>query len=106
MPPDHVRRGAYLCISTPSDVAAALAAPVPAIVERFRLQNEFFGRDGHPADAVAFLRRVESAAGDMADDGVCEAAAIVHAASNDDASVRRSAPRSSDVCLVWRACAG
>ena len=87
MSPERGRRGVYLCISTPSDLAAALALPIPAIIDRFALQNEFAARDGHPPDAVAFLRRAEVTAGDIADEGLSQAAAVVHAASNDDATL-------------------
>src|SRR5262245_58143787 len=87
MSPEHARRGVYLCISTPSDVAAALALPIPAIVDRFGFQNEFAARDGHPPDAVAFLRRAEATAGDIADDGLSQAAAVVHVASNGEETV-------------------
>src|SRR5262245_16869952 len=87
MAPERVRRGAYLCIAAPSDAAGALAAPVPAIVARFNFQNEFAARDGHPENAVAFLRRAGSMAGDVGDEGLSGAAAIVHVASNDEAAV-------------------
>lgn len=87
MPAEHLRHGAYLCISAPHDAAGAMAAPVTAIVARLDLQNEFLARNGHPPDAVAFLRRAESTAGDMADEGLAEAAAIIHVASHDEGTV-------------------
>jgi len=87
MSPEPVRRGAYLCISSPSDAAGVLAAPVPALVQRLALQNEFTADDGHPRDAVAFLRCAGSASGDVDDEGLSAAAAIVHVASNDESTV-------------------
>jgi hypothetical protein len=87
MAAERSRHGAYLCLSAPHDAAGALAAPVPAIVARLNLRNEFLARDGHPPDAVAFLRRAESTAGDIADEGLAGAAAIIHVASNDEATV-------------------
>jgi len=87
MPPEPVRRGVYLCISAPADVPGLLAAPVPALVQRFALQNEFAAQDGHPQHAVAFLRRVESTHGDIDDEGVSAAAAVLHVASNDESTV-------------------
>jgi hypothetical protein len=84
MSADPVRHGAYVCVSAPLDALAALAAaPVPALAARLGLQNEFTVHGGHPSDAVAFLRRVDSNAGDMPDDELSEASAIVHVASND-----------------------
>jgi len=87
MSPDRARQGAYLCISAPPDAAGVLAAPVPALAERFALQNEFSAHDGHPQNAVAFLRRVESTAGGVEDEGLSAADAIVHVASDDGFTV-------------------
>lgn len=84
--PEPIRRGAYLCIST-GDAAAVLAAPVAAIAARLNLQDEFAASNGHPPGAVAFLRREASTVGDIADEGLYEAEAIVHVASNDEAVV-------------------
>lgn len=84
---EPLRRGAYLCISAPRDAAGALAAPVAAIAARLNLQNEFVTSRGHPPDAVAFLRRDASTAGEIADEGLAEAEAVVHVASNDEATV-------------------
>jgi hypothetical protein len=78
------RHGTYLCISPlPEATAALAAAPLPALAERLGLQNEFLARNGHPSNAIAFLSRVESVAGDTADEGVSSAAAVVHVASDD-----------------------
>ena len=56
---ETVRHGAYVCIS-PSDTARAglAGAPVPSVAARFGLKNEFLARDGHPGNAIAYLRRV------------------------------------------------
>jgi hypothetical protein len=81
---DAVRRGAYVCVSAPPAAAEALAAaPVDALAARVGLQNEFSAHDGHPRDAVAFLRRVDATPGNLSDEGLSAADAVVHVASND-----------------------
>jgi hypothetical protein len=81
---DPVRHAAYICVSAPADAHAALAAaPVPALAGRLGLNDEFAARAGHPSDAAAFLRRVESTAGQIVDEGISDAAAVIHVASND-----------------------
>jgi hypothetical protein len=82
------RHGAYLCLSAPPDASAALAAAdVAAVASRHGLQNEYFAQAGHPQEAIAFLRRVEVTPADIEDEGLASAAAIVHVASNDAATV-------------------
>jgi hypothetical protein len=79
---DIIRHGAYLCLSVPADAhRVAAGAAVPALAERLGLQNEFAPGDGHPPDAIAFLRRVSATPADIADDGLLRADAIVHVAS-------------------------
>lgn len=76
------RYGAYFCFSVPDSARASVsAAPVPAFIDRLRLRNEFEAEDGHPTEAVAFLRRVDSTPGDIADDGLLLADAVVHVAA-------------------------
>ena len=78
------RHGTYLCISPLDGATAVLAeAPLPALAERLDLRNEFLARDGHPSNAIAFLARIESAPGDVADEGLSQASAVVHIASDD-----------------------
>jgi hypothetical protein len=54
---------------------------VPDLVEKLGLSNEFDVRDGDPPDAVAFLRRIGATPGDVEDDGLLAADAVVHVAS-------------------------
>ena len=83
-----LRHGAYVCLRVPeARRRAAAAAPVPALVERLRLANEFEVRDGHPPEAVAFLRRVGATPGPRADDGLLLADAVVHVAAATEAPV-------------------
>src|SRR5262245_17076725 len=82
LPRQVLRHGAYLCLKAPAaDRDALAAAPVPALAERLGFRNEFEASEGHPAEAVAFLRRVGSSPGDLADGDVLEADAVVHVAS-------------------------
>ena len=83
-----LRHGAYVCLSVPPDARLALAArPVPALVERLGLRNEFEPGDGHPTEAVAFLRRIGATPADIADDALLQADAVVHVASPTAATV-------------------
>lgn len=84
MSTESLRRGAYLCVSAPPEAAHELAPlAVAPLADRLGLQNEFFARDGHPSDAIAFLQRVDSTVGTLADPTVADAAAAVHVASNN-----------------------
>jgi hypothetical protein len=81
-PSDILRHGAYVCLSVPAPARAAMArAAVPALAARLGLRNEFEGTDGHPADAIAFLRRADVSPGHVADDGLLRADVVVHVAS-------------------------
>jgi hypothetical protein len=83
-----LRHGAYVCLSVPPDARPALARrPVPALVERLGLRNEFEPGDNHPTEAVAFLRRVGATPADIADDALLQADAVVHVASPTAATV-------------------
>jgi len=75
--------GAYICLthSRAADLAALRAVPIPALAERLGLRNEFEPGETPPRDSVAFLRRRDAAPGDIADDGLREAEAVVHVAS-------------------------
>jgi len=80
--PEILRHGAYVCVrSSGAARRAAATAPVPALVERLRLTNEYAVRDGHPPEAVAFLRRVGATPGAREDDGLLHADAVVHVAA-------------------------
>ena len=79
---DVLRHGAYVCVSVPeASRSAVAAAPVSALVQRLGLANEFDVGDGHPPDAVAFLRRVGATPGGRGDDGLLRADAVIHVAS-------------------------
>jgi hypothetical protein len=76
------RYGAYICLNIPaSGQAAAADADVPGLAERLGLQNEHDSVGGDPAQSIAFLRRVSAVPGQVADDGLLGAAAILHVAA-------------------------
>ena len=79
---EFLRHGAYLCLRlSPSGRPTGAAAPVPALAEQLGLRNEFEPGEGPPGDAIAFLRRIEATAGDLTDEGLERADAVVHVAS-------------------------
>ena len=79
---EPLRHGAYVCLRVPEGARrAVIAAAVPALAEGLGLQNEFEAKDGPPADAIAFLRRVGATPADIADEGLLRADAVVHVAS-------------------------
>jgi hypothetical protein len=84
-PAPPLRHGAYLCFRLPAD-SSATAAAAAAVAARFDLENEF-DADRHPADAIAFLRRVSATAADIADEWLRDAEAVVHVASGREAVV-------------------
>src|SRR5919108_3127550 len=82
LPTEVLRHGAYICLTVPSEARARLAAAaVPALAARLKLRNEFEAENGHPPDAVAFLRRVDAVSGAIADDAIRLADAVIHVAS-------------------------
>jgi hypothetical protein len=80
LPIEILRYGAYICLKDGARKAVA-ASDVGPLVKRLGLQNEFEPQGGHPTEAVAFLRRVKAVPGDIVDDGLLEASAIIHVAS-------------------------
>ena len=83
-----LRHGAYVCVQVPERARRAVAgAGVPALGERLGLRNEFEPGDGHPPEAIAFLRRVGGTPADIADDDLLQADAVVHVASATAAPV-------------------
>ena len=77
-----LRHGAYICLTVPREARARVAsAVVPAVAARLKLRNEFDTEGGHPPEAIAFLRRIDAAAGAIADDAILNADAVVHVAS-------------------------
>jgi hypothetical protein len=79
-----VSHGAYVCgrLESGADARAVVSAAIPALVERLKLVNEF---DGAPppsaAGWIAFVRRRAVASGDIADDGIEQAAWLIHVGS-------------------------
>lgn len=64
-----------------SDQARMASLPVSDFVGRHGLANEYAAREGHPTNAVAFIRRIEAMPADIADDALLNANAVVHVAS-------------------------
>lgn len=84
-----LRYGAYVCVHAGADARPLAGLPVDALAVRLGLTNEFATTTGHPADAIAFLRRVDVTAGHLDDAGLLGADAVVHVAS--DAASKRDA---------------
>ena len=85
-----LRHGAYVCLRVPDEARRpARTAGVAALAERLGLRNEFEPGEGHPSEAVAFLRRVSASAtaGGIADDHLLRTDAILHVASPSAAPV-------------------
>jgi hypothetical protein len=78
-----LRHGAYVCLRffPGADARAAAGVAIPALAEKLGLQNEFAPVAGPPAQAIAFLRRLAATPGDIGDDGVVHADAVVHVAA-------------------------
>lgn len=85
---EALRYGAYVCLRIPASYRDPVAAAaVGALAARLGLTNEFHADAGHPPDAVAYLRRVNATGGQLADQGLLEADAVVHVASGSAAPV-------------------
>jgi hypothetical protein len=86
-----IRHGAYLCL-TAAHRDRRIAGELRALAERLELRNEIEPGDGHPALAIAYLRRVDAAppprAIDLADDALLATAAILHVAAPDPRPVQ------------------
>lgn len=79
---EPIRHGAYVCLSgPPAEWSSAAAAEVPALAARLGLRNEYEPGDDHPAEAVAYLRRVSATPAGIHDEALLRADAIVHVAS-------------------------
>src|SRR5262245_8001042 len=83
LPREILRHGAYVCVrlADGADRRAVAAAAIPALAEKLGLVNEFDPPGGPPAQSIAFLRRLDTAGGAIADDGVALAHAVVHVAA-------------------------
>jgi len=85
---EPLRHGAYVCVRVPADARRAVGdAPVPALAARLGLRNEFDPGEAHPAEAVAFLRRVGATPGPRDDQELLDADAVIHVASPNPATV-------------------
>ncbi len=79
---DVLRYGAYLCLQAPAAGLAALAAlPVDALASSLGLSGEFSTPGGHPEQAIAFLKRQGTTPGQISDDSLLGAVAVVHVAA-------------------------
>src|SRR4051794_28548703 len=89
-PTEPTRHGAYLCL-TAAHRERRIAGELRALAEQLELRNESEPGDGHPRQAIGFLRRVDAAppprASDLADDALLATAAIVHVAAPSPAPV-------------------
>src|SRR5262245_37612691 len=88
-PREIIGHGAYLCLRVRDGQAreALAALPVPAVADRLGLANEYQAPGPSAGGSVAYLRRMTATRGDIADDGVLQADAIVHVAARDGAPV-------------------
>ena len=90
-PNDAVRHGVYLCLRLPAGERRRLggaAGEVEALAARHVLRDEFDPGPDHPPAAVAYLRRVDATPGDLPDDGLLDADAVVHVAAEREEPVR------------------
>jgi len=101
---EAVSYGAYLCLrATPGVRRVAAGVAVPALVDRLGLRNEFEPGVALSADTIAFIRRVDATAGDIADEQLLAADAVVHVASATAARVTEFCAKTA--CLLGRAVA-
>jgi hypothetical protein len=82
-----IRHGAYLCL-TAAHGQRRIAGELRALAARLELRAECEPGDDHPAQAIAFLRRVAASpppgaagAGAITDDALLATAAIIHVAA-------------------------
>src|SRR5262249_8796201 len=84
LPTEILSYGAYVCLRIERQPLSELASlDVPALVDRFGLQNEFDPRDEPSAESVAFLRRTGASARDISDDTLLNADVVIHVASKN-----------------------
>src|SRR5262245_57775639 len=78
-----LRHGAYVCLRFSAGAGAhgVAGVAIPALVEKLGLENEFAPTAGPPAQSIAYLRLLGATPGDIADDGVVHADAVVHVAA-------------------------
>jgi hypothetical protein len=84
--PDEVsRHGAYICVrpfASASD-GADTASAIAALATRFAVINEFDADGRHPADAIAYLRTIDTTPAAIGDEGLLHATCLIHVASAD-----------------------
>lgn len=80
LPREVLRHGAYLCVRA-RDGQRLAELGIDALVKQFGFENEFDATNGHPSDAVAFLRRVDATPRAITDEALFRAEAVVHIAS-------------------------
>lgn len=84
LPTEVLRYGAYLCLQLNEETRRTLRqASVPELVKELHLENEFHA-NGHPSNAVAFLRRISSTARHISDDALLHTQAVIHVASENE----------------------
>ncbi|MGH7354729.1 MAG: hypothetical protein ACRELS_09180, partial [Candidatus Rokuibacteriota bacterium] len=84
-----LRYGAYVALRLRSagDARALRAVAIPALAERLGLENEFTPRAAPPPASIAYLRRHDATPGQIVDDGLLTADAVVHVAAPTSAPV-------------------
>jgi len=87
------RHGAYVCLrlANASSARAAGAVAIGALADKLGFAGEFAARGAPSAASIAFLRRSEATAGEIADDDLQHADAVIHVAAP-------AAPPVSDFC--------
>jgi hypothetical protein len=106
LPRQVVRYGAYLCLRAPAGGRRSLGAELPALAERLGFRNEFQAREGHPDEAIAYLRRFDATPADIADADLLAADAVVHVASAAAAPVAEFCAEAARLLGPARALAG
>jgi hypothetical protein len=97
-PPAAIRHGAYLCLSIPAASRAAVAAAeVTALAGSMGLCNEYGASGGDPRYSVAYLRRVGTEPGQIDDQPLLDADAIVHVAAPGPGPVAEFLARLEDL---------
>lgn len=79
---DIVGHGAYLCVrAVDADVRRLALERLPSLAGRLELRNEFLADGAGAGGTIAFVRRHGATPGDIADEDVLQAQAVIHVAS-------------------------
>jgi hypothetical protein len=82
------RFGRYVCLRVPERVRSTVTTcEVAALGRRLGFVNEFATDNGHPPQALAFLRRMDAYPGAVEDEALLGADAVVHVASATEVPV-------------------